>query len=133
MLDTNTFSNLVKNPNGVVRAKIALVKSNAGCAIAISIIVAAEVRFGVEKKGSVKLTKQVEAILDSIDTLPLQEGADQHYARIRAELERTGTVIGANDLLIAAHALATDSILVTNNVREFSRVKGLRYEDWLAP
>lgn len=67
-----------------------------------------------------------------MEVLPLGVDAIPHYARIRVELERAGRIIGANDLLMAAHALATDSILVSHNTREFQRVQGLRIEDWLA-
>jgi tRNA(fMet)-specific endonuclease VapC len=131
LLDTNTFSGLVKDPGGAIAQQIAVVLSSPGTALGISIIVAAEVRFGVAKKGSPRLAKQVETVLASIHILPLEAGVDRHYGRIRAELERAGMIIGANDLLIAAHALATDSILVTSNVREFSTIRGLKYEDWL--
>jgi tRNA(fMet)-specific endonuclease VapC len=61
----------------------------------------------------------------------LDAPSDGHYASLRTALERAGTPIGANDMLIAAHALATDSILVTDNVKEFSRVPGLKIENWL--
>lgn len=61
---------------------------------------------------------------------PLTTAAAHHYGRLRAELKREGTPIGGNDLLIAAHALALDATLVTNNVREFHRIAGLRVENW---
>ena len=64
--------------------------------------------------------------------LPLDEPADEHYADIRAELERAGTPIGSHDLFIAAHARSRDMTLITHNMREFTRVPGLRVEDWLA-
>ena len=56
----------------------------------------------------------------------------QHYAALRVSLERQGQVIGANDMLIAAHALSLEAILVTDNVREFARIPDLRFENWLA-
>lgn len=62
--------------------------------------------------------------------LSLPDESPNHYARIRAELERVGTPIGANDLWIAAHALASELILVSNNLREFGRVPGLATENW---
>ena len=132
MLDTNAFSDLVKNPRGRVATTVAHVENTRNAKVCVSVIVAAEVRYGVEKKGSRKLSRQVEAILRVTEIVPLEPGADMRYAQIRVDLEHSGKVISANDYFIAAHALATDSILVTNNVREFARVKGLRTENWLA-
>jgi tRNA(fMet)-specific endonuclease VapC len=128
LLDTNIVSDLLKNPHGRVAIKIAEVGEDA---IATSIVVAAEVRFGAAKWGSPGLTARVEAILGAITILPLQPPADTHYGKIRATLEQSGRMIGANDLLIAAHALSISRILVTGNVGEFQRVDGLRVENWL--
>ena len=122
------MSDLIKNPHGRVAAKIAEVGESA---IATSIVVAAELRFGVAKRGLPSLTAQVEAILGAINILPLQSPADVYYGQIRAKLEQSGRMIGANDLLIAAHALSLSCILVTGNVGEFERVDGLTVENWL--
>jgi tRNA(fMet)-specific endonuclease VapC len=130
LLDTNILTALMDNPDGNVAAKIADVISARGI-VCTSIIVAAESRFGVAKKRSDRLRGQVDELLGEIDVLPLEPDADEYYAELRADLERRGQPIGGNDMFIAAHALATDSILVTNNVREFSKVKGLRIENWL--
>lgn len=65
------------------------------------------------------------------EVVPLDAAAARHYGSLRAELESTGKVIGPNDMLIAAHALALGSVLVTDNVREFSRIDGLQAENWL--
>jgi tRNA(fMet)-specific endonuclease VapC len=70
-------------------------------------------------------------LLEALEILPLEPKADLHYGRIRAELEKAGTPIGGNDLLIAAHALAVDGVLVTDNIREFKRIEGLQVENWL--
>ena len=127
MLDTNIVSELVRRPDGgVARRAVALRPSS----LAISIIVAAELRYGAERRGSMRLTRQLEAVLATIDTLPLAEPADRHYAMIRHELERMGRPIGHNDLLIAAHARALDATLVTRNVAEFDRVPNLAVEIW---
>ena len=75
---------------------------------------------------------QVESVLGAIDTLPLDSPADEIYGEIRTQLELAGTPIGGNDLLIAAQALALDHTLVTDNDTEFSRVAGLRVENWLS-
>lgn len=78
-----------------------------------------------------RLTKQLDAVLSAIETLPLEEPADRHYGSIRSELERIGLPIGHNDLLIAAHARALGATLVTKNTSEFSRVPGLEVDDWM--
>ena len=77
-------------------------------------------------------TTQLEIILSAIDTLPLEEPVDRQYARLRKYLEDRGTPIGPNDMLIAAHALALNCTVITANDREFSRVPGLKVENWLA-
>jgi tRNA(fMet)-specific endonuclease VapC len=129
MLDTNIVSDLVRNPQGAVFDRIAEV---GGDAICISIITAAELRYGCAKRGSAKLLGQVEAIMEGLDILPLDVPADGEYGGIRAELEAAGKPTGPNDLLIAAHAYTLGAVLVTANVAEFSRVRGLKVENWLA-
>ena len=79
------------------------------------------------------MTAQLETVLAALDMLPLDQPADRHYGEIRQALERAGTPIGANDLIIAAHALARGLTLVTANGTEFRRVPGLRIENWLNP
>jgi tRNA(fMet)-specific endonuclease VapC len=128
MLDTNIVSDLVKNPQGKVAAKIAEIGETA---VAISIVVACELRFGAAKRGSLRLSAQVDAILEAMTVLPIQSPADNYYAQVRAALEQKGHIIGANDLLIAAHALSLGCVLVTGNVGEFERVAGLVVENWL--
>jgi tRNA(fMet)-specific endonuclease VapC len=128
LLDTNMISDLVRNPRGRVADRIAAVGDAHVCT---SIIVAAELRYGATKKASRRLTDQLEAILLAIDTLPFEAPADVTYGRLRAALEREGQPIGGNDLLLAAQALALGHTLVTDNVREFSRVAGLSVENWL--
>jgi tRNA(fMet)-specific endonuclease VapC len=75
----------------------------------------------------------VNRALASVEVVALSSGADAAYATLRSDLECKGQLIGQNDMLIAAHALALDAILVTDNVREFKRIKGLRIENWLRP
>ena len=127
MLDTNAVSNLVRRPGGDVARRVAALDPGS---FAISIIVAAELRYGAERRGSARLTRQLEAVLSAIEVLPMEEPADRHYGMIRSELERIGRPIGHNDLLIAAHARAHGATLVTNNVGEFRRVPDLAIEDW---
>lgn len=129
MLDTNTLSDLIRNPTGAMLQRLSGIESGAVCT---SIVVACELRFGAKRKGSETLSERVEQLLASLTVLPLDEPADQHYADLRLTLERAGTPIGNNDLFIAAHARSRDMTLVTHNTREFARVPGLRVEDWLA-
>jgi tRNA(fMet)-specific endonuclease VapC len=128
LLDTNIVSDLVRNPQGEVSRRIARVGEEAVCT---SIIVACELRFGARKRNSPRLTFQLEEILGVLPVLALEPGTDAHYASLRNELEQRGTPIGANDMLIAAHALASNLILVTDNVSEFERVEDLVVQNWL--
>jgi len=96
----------------------------------LSAIVAAELRFGASKLGVLRFQSAVEAWLAGFDVRPWPLSATHQYAQIRAALERAGKPIGGMDLMIAAHALAEDSVLITNNAREFHRVPGLAVEEW---
>lgn len=128
LLDTNIVSELARNPQGSVATHI----SAAGIErIGVSIVVACEVRFGITKGVSTRLADRLEVILAGIELIPLDRPVDEHYADIRTFLESNGTPIGPNDLLIAAHTRALGRVLVTNNVREFSRVPALDVENWL--
>ena len=129
MLDTNILSELIRNPQGPLTRRIAAVSTEVVCT---SIIVACELRFGAARKGSPALQSRVEALLSALPVLPFDTPAEEHYADIRHALGRAGTPIGSHDLLIAAHARAAGLTLVTHNLREFTRVAGLRAEDWLA-
>lgn len=128
MLDANIVSDLLRNPDGGAAKRIADVGPDAIC---VSIITAAELRYGCAKKGSAKLLAHVEAILESVQVLAFDVPADAEYGVIRAELEAAGKTIGPNDLLIAAHAYAAGAILVTDNTGEFARIRGLRVENWI--
>jgi tRNA(fMet)-specific endonuclease VapC len=128
LLDTNIVSDLVRNPTGLAASRL---RQDGDDGICTSVVVAAELRFGAAKRDSGRLTHQLEQVLSAIEILPLTPPADRLYGNIRAQLERAGTPIGGNDLLIAAHALASDCILVTDNEREFARVEGLSIENWL--
>jgi tRNA(fMet)-specific endonuclease VapC len=128
LLDMNIVSDLIRNPSGRVAAGVAKVGESRVCT---SIIVAAELRYGVAKKGSARLDARVSSVLRTLDVLPFGPPADAAYGQIRAQLERAGEMIGRNDLYIAAHALTLGMALVTDNEREFSRVAGLKWENWL--
>lgn len=128
LLDTNIISDLVRNPQGRIAEQIARVGEGAICT---SIIVVAELRFGAAKRGSERLTLQLERIIAALDVQAFDAPADAAYAELRTQLEVAGLPIGGNDILIAAHALATSLIVVTDNEREFARVPGLQVENWL--
>jgi tRNA(fMet)-specific endonuclease VapC len=128
LLDTNIVSDLVRNPQGPVAAHIHAVGEANVCT---SIIVAAELRYGATKKGSARLSAQLEAVLGVLEVLPFEAPADGEYGRCRTRLEQAGQPIGGNDLLIAAHALALGYAMITDNEREFARIEGLQCENWL--
>jgi tRNA(fMet)-specific endonuclease VapC len=131
LLDSNILSEIMRNPGGPAARAFERKASEPDSRLQTSIIVACEMRYGAAKRGSATLAQRVERSLASVEVLPLTEGSDNAYAALRTDLERRGQIIGQNDLLIAAHALALDAILVTDNVREFKRVKGLKIENWL--
>jgi tRNA(fMet)-specific endonuclease VapC len=128
LLDTNILSSMMRMPEGSANERMRALTTGS---IFTSIVVAAELRFGAAKKRSEALFLGIEALLRTVTVEPLSPPADALYASVRAALERAGTPIGNNDMLIAAHALATDSVLVTDNIKEFSRVPGLKIENWL--
>jgi tRNA(fMet)-specific endonuclease VapC len=128
MLDTNIVSAVIRQPQSELAGHLARMPRDT---FGISLIVAAELHYGALRKSSARLTRQVEAVLEGIDVLPLEEPVDRHYGEIRNELARQGHPIGHNDLLIAAHARALKLILVSDNLGEFSRVPGLTVENWL--
>ena len=129
MLDTNIISDLIRNPQGKAAKQIAKVGDDTICT---SIVVAAELRYGCAKSGSKRLLSAVEDLLAEIDVLAFDVPADAKYGGIRSELETAGKLIGSNDLLVAAHAQAIGATIVTANVDEFKRIRGLSVENWLA-
>ena len=129
LLDTNILSALGREPQGPVYAASQVRLPDTACT---SVVVASEIRFGLQRGVSARVRVQMNAILSAIDILPYGLPADVHYGEIRAHLEKTDQPIGANDMLIAAHARALGMVLVTHSVRELSRVAGLVVEDWLA-
>ncbi|MBK7003277.1 MAG: PIN domain-containing protein [Rhodoferax sp.] len=125
--DTNICSYILRcHPVGMIERFAALDRSQ----VWLSAIVAAELRFGVAKLASVRFNAAVEAWLAGFDVRPWPVEATHHYAQIRASLERAGKPIGGMDMLIAAHAIAEDSAVITNNAREFHRVPGLAVQEW---
>ena len=128
MLDTNIVSYMMRDPAGKVADHITEVGEDSLC---LSIITAAELRFGAAKSGSSHLLARVEAVLARVPILPLDVPADAEYGGIRAELEAAGQTIGPNDLLVAAHAYTLGASLITANLSEFRRIRGLKVENWI--
>ncbi|MFZ0298523.1 MAG: type II toxin-antitoxin system VapC family toxin [Candidatus Sulfotelmatobacter sp.] len=130
LLDTKTVSYIIKGIFPHVRERLLKVPISE---VGISVVTEAELRFGIARlPRATKLAIVVEEFLMRVEVLPWDSLAARHYARLRAVLEEHGEPMGNLDLMIAAHALAAEQILVTND-RVFKRVKGLRVEDWSKP
>jgi len=128
MLDTNTCIFVLKNRPEKVKRKFKAIKN-----ICISSVTFGELCFGIENGDAHLREKRWEQLDDFTQRIlidPWDEEAARHYGAIRALLKREGNTIGNNDLLIAAHSRSIDSVLVTNNTKEFSRVPDLTLEDW---
>ena len=128
MLDTNVVSALMRDPQGPIAGRIAALDEPAS----ISLIVAAELRYGAERRRSVRLTSVLEQVLGVLEIEPLVPPLERVHARLRLWTEAAGRPMGANDLWIAAHALLLDRTLITRDAA-FSRVAGLEVADWLEP
>ncbi len=128
MLDTNICSYIIRNKPPYIREKLEMIEHHH--TVALSSIVVTELTYGAAKKGSPKLTRLIDAFIDNFTLYDYDRSAAQPYGELRVQLEQTGKIIGAHDLLIAAHALSLNAILVTNNLREFLRIDGLTLEDW---
>jgi tRNA(fMet)-specific endonuclease VapC len=126
-LDTNICSYILRRHPVDMIERFALLDRRT---LWLSVVVAAELRFGAAKLSSPRFQSAIEAWLAGFDVRPWPLAATHHYASIRAALERSGRPIGGMDLMIAAHAMAEDSVVVTNNAREFHRVPGLAVEEW---
>jgi tRNA(fMet)-specific endonuclease VapC len=127
MLDTNILIYLIKRKPAQVLTHF---QQHSFTDICVSSITVAELEYGVSKSGSQKNKQTLDGWLQLLHRPAFDELAASHYGPLRATLESRGTPIGPLDTLIAAHALALQATLVTNNVREFSRVPGLTLEDW---
>ena len=127
MLDTDISSYIIKLRPAALAAKF----QKHADSLCVSVMTAAELRFGAEKAGRPQLVELVEAFLERLSILDWTEGVCTHYAKIRAALDRTGRPIGNMDLLIASHAVSQRMVLVTNNLEHFTHVPGLRAEVWI--
>jgi len=128
LLDTNVIADLAHNPQGIAASRLAKLSDDT---FGINAVIASEIEYGLEKRGSMKLRRQVEAILSTMPLLEFPANIARHYGRIRVELERKGSPIGPYDLLIAAHGVASGITVITRNDREFRRVRSLKVENWV--
>jgi tRNA(fMet)-specific endonuclease VapC len=128
LLDTNVCVDYL---NGRFPSVIARLQEARPDEVCTSSIVAAELRYGAEKSSHRRQNHaRLDELLGEIAVVDFDVEAAATYGRLRATLERDGTVIGPNDMLIGAHALALRVVLVTDNTREFSRVRGIRLQNW---
>jgi len=129
MLDTDMCSHIIKeHPVGVQQRfrKIAMEQ------LCISVVTYAELIYGVERSSSKRVNRPViEDFVRHLDVMDWNSEAADQYGAIRAELEAAGTLIGAMDMMIAAHAKSIKAVLVTNNQKHFTKVKGLKVENWV--
>jgi len=130
MLDTDICSFIMKRSNDLLLKRLQKVPVSDVC---ISVVTKSELLFGVEVSPRQRQDEAaLLAFLNHVEILDFPDKASPHYAEIRAQLKTLGTMIGANDLFIAAHARSLGLTLVTNNTREFGRVPKLRIENWTA-
>jgi tRNA(fMet)-specific endonuclease VapC len=127
LLDTNTVSFHIRESSAALRRRMRRVEASQ---VALSVITEMELRYGLVRNPKLRIADLVEEFLEGITILPLDSGAAGTYARVRAQLESKGQPIGPLDLMIGAHALSLNATLVTNNVKEFRRIRGLRVQDW---
>jgi tRNA(fMet)-specific endonuclease VapC len=128
LLDANACIRLLKGTSSRLAERL---QATSRSQVRLSSIVKAELFFGARRSFRVADNlRLLEGLFSTLASLPFDDHCAEEYGLLRAELERAGTPIGPNDLLIAATARANGCTLVTHNVREFSRVSGLQYEDW---
>lgn len=126
MLDTDTVSFALRGAGGVAARLATLVRSD----LCVSAVTVAELRFGADKRRSRRIHRAIDGFLSGVDVLAFDAGAAEKFGNIGAALVAAGVPIGQMDTLIAAHALSVGATLVTNNQRHFSKVPGLRLENW---
>ena len=127
-IDRNTYIYFDKNASSSLTTKLL---STSTTNIKIPATVAAELRLGCEKSAKREYNSQrLERFLSLYDVVPFDNDCSKVYAKIRAALELSGKIIGANDLIIAATVLCNNGTLITRNINEFSRISGLKFEDW---
>lgn len=129
MLDTDTCAFILRRSSSVLLERIQSVALERQ---SMSVVTLAELLYGVQLSAKRKANRlAVDALTRHVEVLDWTRAAAEHYAEIRADLKKRGQLIGANDLLIAAHARSLGAAVVTNNVRDFKRVKALSVENWM--
>ena len=129
LLDTNILIALLRDRGQIARPMLRAAEGR----IAVSTISEMELEYGIERSASPSRNRQaVDELLSLVEVIPFETTAAMHAGRIRAVLAARGTPIGPYDALLAGHARSLGMVVVTHNVREFSRVPGLEVEDWLA-
>ena len=129
LLDTDICAFILRKSSPVLLERIQLVPLQQQ---SMSVITLAELLYGVQVSSKKKMNREgVDALVRHVNVLDWTNEAAEHYAEIRADLKKKGQIIGSNDLLIAAHARSLGAIVVTNNVKDFRRVKGLQLENWM--
>lgn len=127
LLDTNTVSFHIKRSSHALRRRI---RRTPAAQVGLSVVTEMEIRYGLARNPGLRIAPLVEEFLEGIAILPLTSDVARRYAGARADLESRGAPIGPLDLMIAAHALALGAAVVTTNLGEFRRVRGLRCQDW---
>ena len=128
MLDTDTCAFILRKSSPVLLERIQLVPLAQQC---MSVVTLAELLYGIQVSSKKKANREaVDALTRHVNVIDWTKEAAAHYAEIRADLKKKGQQLGANDLLIAAHARSLGAVIVTNNVKDFGRVKGLKLENW---
>ena len=132
LLDTNVISHMMVNGAGTAaRQAEQVIAENPAVQMCTSVVVHSELAFGLAKRPSARLQKALDVQLENLLVMPLDQAVVPHYAHLRATLQADGQPMGANDLLIAAHALALGATLVSADAA-FARIPGLKLENWLA-
>lgn len=126
LLDTDTVSFALRGEGKVAETILAHRPSE----LAMSALTLAELRFGAEKRKSKKLHDLIRIFAESVRVLSFDSAAAEAFGKLSAQLARRGTPIGLIDTMIAAHALSSERVLVTNNTRHFQRVAGLTIDNW---
>ena len=128
MIDSDTLSYVMKGRDLGVRERFSKMLRQ----VSISSVVFAEIAYGLNKTSSVRYQAVFDALLEIVPVEPWSRSCAEEYARIRGDLERAGTPIGVLDMMIAAAAKVAGATLVTNNTAHFSRVRGLKIENWVS-
>lgn len=129
MLDTDTCAFILRKSSPILLTRVQAVPLRQQC---VSVVTLAELLYGVQVSSRKKANREaVDALVRHVSVIDWTKVAAEHYAEIRADLKKRGQQLGANDLIIASHARSIGAVVVTNNVNDFGRVKGLKVENWL--